>query len=172
MPVTVLSSRRSDPDTPNLYCLQSNKVGEENCLAGAFITEIQKETRNSKPTQSKIARAYRLLILVLILRPFGNLSLAWGMRHVSNILSTGALGYIRPVFNPFVALGIALLILATLTRMALLSLADLSLVLPLTAAGYIGAGLGYATAIRRHPSALLPATSSAANQPEHAARTA
>lgn len=63
------------------------------------------------------------------------------MRHVSNILSTGALGYIRPVLNPFVALGIALFILATLTRMALLSLADLSLVLPLTATGYIVSAL-------------------------------
>lgn len=112
-------------------------MGGENCLAGPFIAEIQKETRNSKQRQSNIGRAYRLLILVLILRPFGNLSLAWGMRHVSNILSTGALGYIRPVLNPFVVLGIALLILATLTRMALLSLADLSLVLPLTATGYI-----------------------------------
>lgn len=112
-------------------------MGGEHCFPGTFIAEIQKETRNSKQTQSTIGRAYRLLFLVLILRPFGNLSLAWGMRHVSNILSTGALGYIRPVLNPFVAVGIALLILATLTRMALLSLADLSLVLPLTATGYI-----------------------------------
>lgn len=59
------------------------------------------------------------------------------MRHVSDIFSSGVFGCLRPVFNPFVALGVALLVLATLTRMALLSLADLSLVLPLTASGYI-----------------------------------
>jgi len=43
--------------------------------------------------------------------------------------------------DPFVALGIAMLILALLTRMALLSLADLSFVLPVTATGYVLAAL-------------------------------
>lgn len=41
------------------------------------------------------------------------------------------------MLNPFVALGIAALVLGLLTRMALLSLADLSFVVPLTATGYI-----------------------------------
>ena len=41
------------------------------------------------------------------------------------------------MFNPFVALGVLALILALLTRMALLSLADLSYVLPVTAIGYV-----------------------------------
>ena len=43
--------------------------------------------------------------------------------------------YLRAMLNPFVAMGIAALILALLTRMALLSLADLSYVLPVTAVG-------------------------------------
>ena len=41
------------------------------------------------------------------------------------------------MLNPFVAMGILALILALLTRMALLSLADLSFVLPVTAIGYV-----------------------------------
>lgn len=41
------------------------------------------------------------------------------------------------MLSPVVALGIIALILAQLTRMALLSLADLSFVLPATASGYI-----------------------------------
>jgi drug/metabolite transporter (DMT)-like permease len=41
------------------------------------------------------------------------------------------------MLNPFVALGIVMLILSLLTRMALFSLADLSFVLPVTAVGYI-----------------------------------
>jgi drug/metabolite transporter (DMT)-like permease len=49
--------------------------------------------------------------------------------------------YLRAMVNPFVALGIAMLILALLTRMALLSLADLSFVLPVTAIGYVLATL-------------------------------
>lgn len=82
-------------------------------------------------------RAYRLLALTLFLRPVGNLSLAWGMRHFSSVLTANPFLYARAVVNPFVALGIGALVVGLLTRMALLSLADLSLVLPLTASGYI-----------------------------------
>lgn len=83
------------------------------------------------------ARAYRLLALLLFLRPLGNLSLAWGMRHFSSLLALNPFLYVRALFNPFVAVGIGALIFTLLTRMALLSLADLSVVLPLTASGYI-----------------------------------
>ena len=83
------------------------------------------------------SRAYRLLALVLVLRPFGNLSLAWGMRHFSSMLAANPFLYLRAMFNPFVAVGIGALVLGLLTRMALLSVADLSIVLPLTASGYI-----------------------------------
>ena len=41
------------------------------------------------------------------------------------------------MLNPFVAIGITMLVVSLLTRLALLSLADLSFVLPLTATGYI-----------------------------------
>ncbi|MBV8895448.1 MAG: EamA family transporter [Acidobacteriaceae bacterium] len=83
------------------------------------------------------ARAYRLLALVVFLRPLGNLSLAWGMRHFSSLLALNPFLYARALFNPYVAIGIGALILGLVTRMALLSLADLSVVLPLTASGYI-----------------------------------
>jgi drug/metabolite transporter (DMT)-like permease len=94
----------------------------------------------SKRTQSVAAlsaRAYRLLALMLFLRPFGNLSLAWGMRHFTSVLALNPFLYVRALFNPYVALGVGALIFALVTRMALLSLADLSVVLPLTASGYI-----------------------------------
>lgn len=41
------------------------------------------------------------------------------------------------MLDPFVALGVLALIGALLTRMVLLSLADLSFVLPVTAVGYV-----------------------------------
>lgn len=81
--------------------------------------------------------AYRLLALVLILRPLGNVCLAWGMKHFPQVLSINPIPYLRALMNPFVALGMAALVLGLLTRMALLSLADLSFVLPLTATGYV-----------------------------------
>lgn len=83
------------------------------------------------------AHTYRLLLLTLLLRPFGNLSLAFGMRHFPRLLAFEPLPYFQALLNPFVALGIGMLIVALLTRMALLSVADLSFVLPLTASGYI-----------------------------------
>ena len=59
------------------------------------------------------------------------------MKHFPQALSANPLPYLSALLNPFVALGIAALILSMLTRMALLSLADLSFVLPLTATGYV-----------------------------------
>jgi len=87
------------------------------------------------PTRSVVA--YRLLALILILRPFGNLCLAWGTKHFSQVLAVNPFVYLQAMLNPYVALGIAMLILVTLMRIALLSLADLSFVVPLTATGYI-----------------------------------
>jgi drug/metabolite transporter (DMT)-like permease len=74
---------------------------------------------------------------VIVFNAAGNLALAWGMRHISDVVSLNPVGYVRAMLNPFVALGIVLLILWMLTRMALLSWADLSFVLPLTGLGYI-----------------------------------
>jgi drug/metabolite transporter (DMT)-like permease len=45
--------------------------------------------------------------------------------------------YITVLFHPWVALGVALMILWTMSRMTLLSWADLSYVLPVTAIGYV-----------------------------------
>ena len=94
---------------------------------------ITEEKRQS----TAILRAYAVLALFIALKAVGNLSLAWGMKHFPQVMSASPLPYLRAMLDPFVALGIAALILALLTRMALLSLADLSFVLPVTAVGYI-----------------------------------
>ena len=82
-----------------------------------------------------------MLGFFVFLRPLGNLSLAWGTKHFPQVLSLNPVVYLRAMVDPFVALGIGMLILALLTRMALLSLADLSFVLPVTAIGYVLATL-------------------------------
>ena|ERR1035438_3357484 len=74
------------------------------------------------------------LALVIISQPLGNLFLTLGMKH--RVLGS-PWDYLVAMFTPQVALGIALLIVWLLSRMALLSWADLSYVLPLTAVGYI-----------------------------------
>jgi drug/metabolite transporter (DMT)-like permease len=82
-----------------------------------------------------------LVLVVVILNAVGNLSLAWGMKHLASAVLFNPLSYIKAMSEPFVALGIILLILWLLTRMALLSWADLSFVLPLTGLGYILAAI-------------------------------
>jgi uncharacterized membrane protein len=78
-----------------------------------------------------------VLLLFLALKSAGNSSMAWGMKQVPEKMSMNPALYLHAMLNPFVAMGIVSLILALLTRMALLSLADLSFVLPVTAIGYV-----------------------------------
>jgi drug/metabolite transporter (DMT)-like permease len=82
-----------------------------------------------------------LLLIFLALRAFGNLCLAWGTKHLPETLAADPLVYLRSMLDPAIALGIVMLILALLVRLALLSVADLSFVLPMTAVGYVLAAL-------------------------------
>jgi uncharacterized membrane protein len=76
-------------------------------------------------------------LLVVLSSLCGNFSLSCGMRQVGRLVSFSPLAYMRAVFNPWVALGISLLILWLFSHMALLSWADLSYVLPVTSIGYV-----------------------------------
>ena len=63
--------------------------------------------------------------------------MAWGMKSLPAMLPVHLSLFLRALLNPYVAGGILLLALSVLVRMALLSLADLTFVLPLTAFGYV-----------------------------------
>jgi drug/metabolite transporter (DMT)-like permease len=78
-------------------------------------------------------KTWTCAILVVFANVFGNFFLKLGMPAE---LST-PLDYITVLFRPTVALGVALLIVWMLSRMALLSWADLSYVLPVTSIGYV-----------------------------------
>jgi drug/metabolite transporter (DMT)-like permease len=83
-------------------------------------------------------RGWRLLFLVILSKPFSNLFLAWGMKNFPQALSPGhPLLFLRAMLEPLVSLGIATQIVWLLSRMALLGIADLSFVLPVTAVGYV-----------------------------------
>jgi drug/metabolite transporter (DMT)-like permease len=86
---------------------------------------------NKARTTLRIATA---LLLFIALKASGNLSVAWGLKHLSPSMAANP---VLVMLNPFVVLGVVALILAVLVRMALLSLADLSYVLPVTAIGYV-----------------------------------
>ncbi len=71
--------------------------------------------------------------VVILSNVFGNFFLKLGMPAD---LPT-PLSYITAIFEPWAALGVVLLILWMMSRMALLSWADLSYVLPVTSVGYV-----------------------------------
>jgi uncharacterized membrane protein len=78
------------------------------------------------------------LILVILTQPVGNLALTVGMKHRT---LASPLDYVVAIFSPYVVLGIVFLVVWLLSRMALLSWADMSYVLPITAIGYIANAL-------------------------------
>jgi drug/metabolite transporter (DMT)-like permease len=103
--------------------------------------EAAPRTTQSPNARKKSFRVYFVLTLFIALRALGNLSLAWGTKHQPQALSIHPLAYLQSMLDPFVATGIAMLILALFARLALLSLADLSFVLPVTAIGYVLAAI-------------------------------
>src|SRR5215831_1280333 len=79
--------------------------------------------------------------LVVVSNVLGNFFLTWGMRRVGRVLSLSPWPYIAALFNPWVAVGVTLLIVWLISQMTLLSWADLSYVLPVTSVGYVLAAL-------------------------------
>jgi len=75
--------------------------------------------------------------IVVLTNVLGNSFLSRGMQGVGELLSFSPLPYIRALFNPWVAVGVSLLIVWLLSHMALLSWADLSYVLPMTSIAYV-----------------------------------
>jgi len=80
-------------------------------------------------------------VIVILSNATGNVALTWGMRHRAAPLGLSPLDYITAIFSPWVMLGISLLVLWLLSRMALLSWADLSYVLPVTSLGYVATSI-------------------------------
>ncbi len=79
--------------------------------------------------------------IVVLSNVLGNFSLTVGLRRVGRLIALSPLAYIEALFNPWVALGVGLLIVWLLSQMTLLSWADLSYVLPVTSVGYVLAAL-------------------------------
>jgi uncharacterized membrane protein len=77
-------------------------------------------------------------VIVVLTNALGNFALAQGMRGRQ---TDTVLQYLGAIFSPWVMAGISLLIVWLLSRMALLSWADLSYVLPVTSMGYVANAL-------------------------------
>ncbi|HME08926.1 MAG TPA: hypothetical protein VKG25_17840 [Bryobacteraceae bacterium] len=82
-------------------------------------------------------KTWVLTALVVFTQAFGNLALSWGMKHQTQEFGISPVAYVEAILTPWVAIGVALLVVWLLTRMLLLSWADLSFVLPVTSIGYV-----------------------------------
>lgn len=104
-------------------------------------TSLQPATGANSPTGH--ARKTQLLVLVVIItNVLGNVSLSHGMKEVGRIVSASPMDYLKAVQNPWTLLGIGILVIWMLTDLALLSRADLSFVLPVTASAYVLVAIG------------------------------
>jgi uncharacterized membrane protein len=80
----------------------------------------------------------RLFVAVVVLSSMlGNFFLTWGVRQMGKLLTFSPMVYLRAMLNPWVVLGVALLLVWLLAHTLILSWADLSYVLPVTSIGYV-----------------------------------
>ena len=82
-------------------------------------------------------RTQTLVLLVIVTNVFGNIFLSRGMHQVGRLVSASPFDYLRAFANPWTAAGMAILVMWMLSDLALLSRADLSFVLPVTASAYV-----------------------------------
>src|SRR6185312_5162585 len=91
-----------------------------------------------KPESSLHKRRNQILILVVVLsNVIGNVALGHGMHQTGAIVSASPLDYVRAFARPWTVIGVAVLAGWMISNLALLSRADLSFVLPVTASGYV-----------------------------------
>ncbi len=71
----------------------------------------------------------------------GNFLLSRGMHDIGALITLSPLPYIRALVNPWVLSGVLVLIAWTVAQLSLLSRADLTYVLPVTALSYVGTAI-------------------------------
>ena len=87
--------------------------------------------------QARLLKTRILTAIVVLAQVSGDYFLSRGLRQVGALVGRPPIAFVLALTNPWVALGVALLILWLFSHMVLLSWADLSYVLPVTSIGYV-----------------------------------
>jgi len=85
----------------------------------------------------EVHTTWALTLVVIMTNVLGNLSLSRGMHQVGKIVSASPLDYVRVFTNPWTVAGVCILVVWMIIDLALLSRADLSFVMPVTASAYV-----------------------------------
>jgi drug/metabolite transporter (DMT)-like permease len=103
--------------------------------SSGFAEPSSENCRQKRKTQILVG-------FVVLTNVLGNVFLSRGMHQVGRIVSYSPFDYARAILNPWAACGILILIFWIISDLALLSRADLSFVLPVTASAYVLVALG------------------------------
>lgn len=93
-----------------------------------------------------------LAIAVVFFNAAGNYFLSLGMRRLGPLVSASPIDYIHAIFHPLVLIGVILLICWLVAQLSLLSWADLTFVLPITATAYVISALLGVFSLHEHVS--------------------
>jgi uncharacterized membrane protein len=88
------------------------------------------------PKHSLIWKTIVVSIVVVLTNVAGNYALKVGLDEVGTVVSWSPVPYIRAFAHPWVAIGVTLMFAWMVSRLLLLSWADLSYVLPVTSFSY------------------------------------
>ena len=95
-------------------------------------------SRASKNTQARLIwKTVVVSIVVVGTNVIGNYALKSGLTQIGVIATWSPLPYIQTFINPWVGVGVACMLAWLTSRLALLSWADLSYVLPITSFSYV-----------------------------------
>jgi uncharacterized membrane protein len=100
------------------------------------------------------AKTWILIWVCVMTNVAGNCMLGAGMQQMGATIFLSPLSYVPALLNPWVLSGTTILILWMLTRLALLSRADLSYILPVTAIAYVLAAVVGCFFLREHVSVM------------------
>jgi drug/metabolite transporter (DMT)-like permease len=94
-------------------------------------------TPKTSESPSELHKTRLLTLMVVVTNVIGNVMLSHGMQQVGRIVSASPADYLRAFADPWTVAGVCILAVWMITDLALLSAADLSFVLPVTASAYI-----------------------------------
>jgi uncharacterized membrane protein len=100
-------------------------------------TSLKPVADKNSPGRNSLPRTHILVLIVVVTNVLGNVSLSHGMHQVGRIVSASPIAYLRAFANPWTLAGICILVVWMFSDLALLSRADLSFVLPVTASAYV-----------------------------------
>src|SRR5579871_5159735 len=101
------------------------------------MAEINPDPKHRRHVHSMSFLRYVLVAMIVLGGTFGDLYLAKGMKQIGEISLSRWRDLLFAPLNPYVALGIVLLMMFYISYLASLSWADLSYIMPATTFGYV-----------------------------------